>query len=991
MEHSNSNQVRFVLYGLFILSGFSGLIYESIWSHYLKLFLGHAAYAQSLVLVIFMGGMALGSWLAGKLSHRLSNPLLIYALVEGILGIAAFGFDVTFRGMQTWIFDSVIPAFSSTIGVDAIKWSFASLLILPQSVLLGATFPLMSASIVRKFPQLSGMSLAWLYFTNSLGASVGVLASGFILIDWVGLPGTILTAGLINFFLALTVWFISRHPRLWGASAVFRAPEISGNVPAAPFVMLLVAFLTGMASFLYEVGWIRMLSLVLGSATHSFELMLSAFILGLAFGSFYIRNRIGKAASTTQLLGWVQVLMGTVAFISIPVYNLSFDWMATIIQGLQRNDQGYLFFGFFSHVICLALMFPVTFLAGMTLPLITATLLKQGYGESGIGKVYAANTLGSIVGVIAAMHLVMPVLGLRQVVIVGGLIDLLLGLWLLYRVAERTHLSRYAMAMSVCAVAIAIGITTFVHFDAEKISSGVFRTGIARKATDVVFHKDGKTSTVEVFQIENGDGIGITTNGKVDALIRKGDTASGDDYTMILSGVLPMMFMPKAENVAVIGIGSGRSTHALLMNPQLKSVDTIEIESAMVEGARHFGALTDLAFTDPRSKIHIDDAKTFFARHQKKYDFIVSEPSNPWVSGVSSLFSLEFYRQVKNYIAEDGLLVQWLQLYEIDIPLIATVMNALSVEFSDYTIYATDDSDILIVASPTGVVPRLSDWVFKVPELRKLLNYIDVASLADIDSRKIGSVDVLGHYFYQETKDANSDYFPVLDQGALKPRFKKQDASQLLNLHPVVAQLKGQPSPTVTLSPVRHYEQGNRAVQAQIIGEYFAWKQGGNAPSRAQDIDVLEKIAAIRSLHGKCESEVMMAVWPMAFADFSAQFLPHLSPGATRLVVADLVSSPCYAQAPDIVKSWLTFFESVGLRENKKEVQELGRKLLSTVRPASPAEGFLQEQIIIASFQLRDMNTAKEILKLSERKPDRSVTLNFLNALVETISPSKPM
>lgn len=982
----HTDRVRKVLYTLFILSGFSGLIYESIWSHYLKLFLGHAAYAQSLVLVIFMGGMALGAWLAGKFSYRLSNPLLVYAIVEGVLGLAGLGFDVTFRGMQAWMFKSVIPLQQSSVSIDTIKWSFAGLLILPQSVLLGATFPLMSASIVRKFPQLTGQSLAWLYFTNSLGASVGVLVSGYFLVDLVGLPGTSLTAGLINFFLALSVWFISRSPKIWGTVATFDAVSSLEKRNTSARLMLSVALLTGMASFLYEVGWIRMLSLVLGSATHSFELMLSAFILGLALGSFYIRNRIAKAQNTEHLLGWVQVCMGTVAFLSIPIYNQSFDWMAVIVQGLERNDHGYAFYGFLSHAICLALMLPVTFLAGMTLPLITATLLSKGYGESNIGKVYAANTLGSIVGVLLAMHFVMPLFGLRQVVILGGFIDLLLGLWLLYRVADKVQGSRYTLVFCMTAILIACGITFFVHFDAEKMGSGVFRTGQARKSAEILFHQDGKTSTVEVFKQVDSDGIGITTNGKVDALIRTGEIASQDDYTMILSGVLPMMLHPKAENVAVIGIGSGRSTHALLMNPKLKSVDTIEIESAMVEGARQFGGLTERAFSDPRSHIHIDDAKTYFARHQKKYDFIVSEPSNPWVSGVSSLFSLEFYGQVKKYIAPNGYLVQWLQLYEINIPLVATVMNALSVEFNDYVIYATDDSDILIVASPSGTVPALSEWVFDEPELKKMLGYINVASVADIDSRRIGSVDVLGHYFYQQDNNANSDYFPVLDQGALKPRFMKDNASKLLDLRPVIFQLKGGKTSDVGLSPVKHYTQGNNAVQAQIIGEYFAWKHGGPAPTRPQDISVLEQIATIRSIHGRCDPEILMTVWPLAFSKFAADFLPYFSGETTRRISTDLVTSQCYEDAPDVVKYWVDFFDAVGTK-NWKNAQSLGKHLLSIAQSDSAQAVFLEEQIVVASIQVLDLKTAKEILKRSEGRADRSVSLSFLAAFVGAMSP----
>ncbi|HEY0914144.1 MAG TPA: hypothetical protein VGE22_04670, partial [Solimonas sp.] len=374
-------------YALFALSGFAGLIYESIWSHYLKLMLGHAAYAQTLVLVIFMGGMAIGSWLAGRRSQRVKRPLLWYAVVEGLLGLAALSFDSVFRLTSTWLFASVVPQIGGGWGIDVVTWGTATLLTLPQAIMLGATFPLMSAGLLRSYPEVPGSALAWLYFTNSLGAAIGVLASGFYLVGKVGLPGTIMAAGLINFALAFGVYALEKRI----PAQASRAPERPAVAVVAAKAMLLTAFLTGAASFLYEIGWIRMLSLVLGSATHSFELMLSAFILGLALGSFFIRKRIDASASPLRLLGWIQVVMALLALLSLPLYLQTFELMSVTIRALAPTEQGYAGFTLLSHLICLALMLPVTFCAGMTLPLITAVLLRSGHGEGSIGRVYAAN------------------------------------------------------------------------------------------------------------------------------------------------------------------------------------------------------------------------------------------------------------------------------------------------------------------------------------------------------------------------------------------------------------------------------------------------------------------------------------------------------------------------------------------------------------------------------------------------------------------------
>jgi hypothetical protein len=203
---------RTALFALFTISGFAGLIYESIWSHYLKLFLGHAAYAQTLVLALFMGGMAAGAWIASLRGVRWRNLLRGYAVVEALIGLAGFAFHAVFVAATDAAYASVLPALADATAAALFKWSLAGALILPQSILLGMTFPLMSAGLLRRHPERPGEALALLYFTNSFGAAIGVLASGFLLIDKLGLPGTIQFAGVLNIGLAAVVWLLAKDP-----------------------------------------------------------------------------------------------------------------------------------------------------------------------------------------------------------------------------------------------------------------------------------------------------------------------------------------------------------------------------------------------------------------------------------------------------------------------------------------------------------------------------------------------------------------------------------------------------------------------------------------------------------------------------------------------------------------------------------------------------------------------------------------------------------
>ena len=178
---------------------------------------------------------------------------------------------------------------------------------------------------------------------------------------------------------------------------------------------------------------------------------------------------------------------------------------------------------------------------------------------------------------------------------------------------------------------------------------------------------------------------------------------------MAIAGSLPLVYMPNAKQVANIGMGSGLTTHVMLAHEGIEKLDTIEIEAAMVTAATGYGEFVERAYTDPRSEIHIEDAKTFFSLHNNEYDIIIAEPSNPWVSGVASLFSTEFYRTVKRHLHDDGLFVQWIQLYEFNDELAESILKALSENFSDYVIYTTDGSNILLIAKNEGALPE-PDW-----------------------------------------------------------------------------------------------------------------------------------------------------------------------------------------------------------------------------------------------------------------------------------------
>lgn len=905
---------RAAFYLLFTLSGFAGLIYESIWTHYLKLYLGHAAYAQSLVLAVFMGGMALGAAACARLSARLRSPLAGYALAEAVIGVAALGFHEAFVALTEWSYASLLPALGGEGSVLAAKLALSCLLILPQSILLGATFPLMSAGLVRAHPQAAGESVSMLYFTNCLGAALGVLASGFVLIAWVGLPGTLRTAGVINLGLAATVWLLARPMRDPALAA--RTDREAG----AGALLLAVALLTGLASFVYEIAWIRMLSLVLGASTHSFELMLSTFILGLALGGYAVRRRVDRVASPERLLGWVQVAMGLAALLTLPVYDRSFELMEYLMGGLARNDAGYVLFNLSGQAVAALVMLPATFCAGMTLPLITGALLRRGAGEGAIGRVYAANTLGAIAGVLIAVHLGLPLLGLKGAMVAASLLDAGVGLYLLYRFAGlRTH---FVPAAAACAL-LFLPMAALFQLDARKLTAGVYRHGDLDSSADatVLFARDGKTATVHL--VRYGPTTSIRTNGKSDGSINLSGEAESDrgtdEITMVLTGALPLALKPGAKTAAVIGIGTGLTTHTLLQSLEIERVETVEIEAAMAEAARGFAPRNVAAFADPRGTLRIDDAKTWFAARQRRYDIIVSEPSNPWVSGVSSLFTREFYRRIRSHLAPGGVLVQWFQLYEIDPWLVASVMSALGEEFPHYAIYAPSDHDVLIVASdapPGPAQPR----VFEAPGLAKELWTVHVLSAGDLDARYLGSRATLEPLFRSYGAPSNSDYWPVLDLNAARHRFTERSATgivALLNAPVPVLELLEPAFERRPMNPLHKgaysFERIERARRAAYVRDFLLRESPpvpqGIPPDLQKDLELVK----LRLL--ECREARDLDVWLHGLLRVAELVNTALAPAQAGAIWSRLAAAPCARALHEFQRRWIALFQAVGARD----------------------------------------------------------------------------
>lgn len=942
---------------IFVLSGFSGLIYQSIWSQYLGLFLGHSSHAQSLVLMLFMGGMAIGAWWASRRSIDWRRPLLAYAAIELLIGLLGLAFDGVFQGITGWAYTHLLPGLQGN-GATGLRWLLATVLVLPQCILLGATFPLMSAGYLRVQPQAQGEVLAGLYFANSIGAAAGALASTYLLLPALGLPGTVMVAGGLNVLVAVLIFPLARRG---GHEAHVAGSNLLGqDAPAAPescekegagaipvMAVLCIALLTGATSFVYEITWVRMLSLALGTTLHSFELMLAAFIAGIAFGGLWLRHRADRMASPLRVAGWAQVLMGLAALASMFVYAQAFEWVGWLMRVIVRSADGYGLYSVASAVIAVAVMFPAAFFAGMTLPLLTLALLRQGQGERAIGQVYAFNTVGAIVGVLAAVHLLMPVLGLKYALLVAAVVDLGLGVWLLWPVPQgsRQHVAgtyrrqaqvgrqgrgpvSIAAGLSVAGVVIAVGL---VHFDPLVLSSSVYRHGGARlhDSAKMLFFRDGQTATVSVFETDRGGGPvrSIATNGKVDAgmTVSLEQQPSGDESTMVLLGALPLALGNGFERIGVIGFGSGLTTHTLLGDARVGRVDTVEIEPAMIAGARLFGGRVARAFDDPRSHIVIDDAKAHFAGSGQRYDLIISEPSNPWVGGTASLFSDEFYAFVPRQLNDGGLFVQWLQLYEITPELVSSVLDGLVDHFSDVRAYLANDSDLIIVATPKGRLPPLNDGVFAQPALHAELARIGVHGLDDLGDTLVMGDAALRAFPPLYPSPRHSDYHPILTLRAPVARFQQAyvgDVESMMTAPWPLTRAWGAPEPRVP--PAQGAQLNLQVLQRRTTAHVLSQRlqHGADLPGGGDHA----LADALRSLGERCELEATPLETAGLVFFLAGETVPFLPADERKALWITPQWRPCPLHDPTVVDA----FGLVAAAANGDHAQVLaaGQRLL---------------------------------------------------------------
>ncbi|MDI6809590.1 MAG: fused MFS/spermidine synthase [Candidatus Eisenbacteria bacterium] len=720
---------------LFFFSGATSLVYEVVWTRQLVLIFGGTSYAISTVLAAFMCGLALGSYVIGRVADRKINYLLTYGVLEIGIGIWAvlLPFFLSLLGklyVHSYSGISQSPAFMTSL-----RFFSTFLVLLVPASLMGGTLPVLIKCFVRKRGELLTKP-GLLYAVNTLGAVAGTFTSGYLLIPAFGLRNTTLTAVFLNIAIAICAFVLasSRRP-LTAADVGDGKQEVDKHIlpsvqdeparasAAAPpgseslvrpagnaktiwsaqsteWLVPLAYGISGFGALALEVVWTKLLCGVLGTTVYAFSAMLTTFLFGLALGSWVISaaGRL-KEANPIILLGCLQLGVGCLVLATIPVFGILPILFFKLFGffGPQWSSQTVLRFS-----ISFLIMILPTFFLGGTFPLAARAFCgRLDHLGKRIGVLYAANTVGAVLGSLAAGFLLVPALGKQSSLIFISAVFLLLGSLLLApRIKLVTRPRQYAgglAALSVMAILLPLALRPW---DKGLMDSGLYVYAPDYKGLSdlkeslasqrLLFFEESPEATVSVWRSEGATFLRI--NGKTDA------STGADEITQKLSAHAPILLHKHPEDVLVIGLGSGMTANSVLHHP-VKRVVCAEIIPGLLKSASFFNPPRRNFLGDPRFQLVEDDGRNFLFLSKEKFDCLISEPSNPWIAGIGTLFTHEFFELAKEHLRPDGIMCQWVHIYQMSESDLKDILYTFNLTFPEVMVWMSGRSDLFLIGS----------------------------------------------------------------------------------------------------------------------------------------------------------------------------------------------------------------------------------------------------------------------------------------------------
>ncbi len=680
---------------LFFCSGATSLAYEVVWFKRFSHVWGNSALAMALVVACFLLGLGAGALLLGRRADRIHSPLLWYGWCEAGIGLLALliPFEIGWLGgLNSWLYSHLHDAAL----LHALARGLLTLLVIgPPCVLMGGTLPLLVKQAAAG-PDHAGQSTAWLYGINTAGAAMGCLAAGFWLIPALGLVWTNIAAAAANGAIAAVALLAARRFELSSGPAPASAsmPPAQGAEGRPARLIYLAMILTGLASLMLQMIWTRQLAVMLGGSTYAFTTTLFIFLTGVGLGSLLCRFLQRRNADPVRLIAIATVLL--VVFTAAGRFAIPAATGAVGLVAPFRGSQSV------NALVCVGagtvLEFVPATCMGVLFPLLVgiASQHKNRIGNT-VGAMYAWNTLGSIAGAFLTMLVLVPALTLPKTTALA--LALYLGALLLVRFQTRGRQSEFVL------VSLLTGTVAVVFaarpLDPRLTDYGAFLYGympadVLRRDLKVLFFREGPACNVLV--IESGNHRWLRVNGKTDA------STQVDMETQLALAYLPRCLKPEAQDVLIIGHGSGTTAGASLLFPGTK-VSSCEIEPGILEGSRFFGAVNHRPENSDRFTPVLDDGRSFLQATEQRFDLIISEPSNPWLAGISSLFTRECYAAARARLKPGGLFAQWVHLYSLDRADYTMILRTVQAAFPYAALVCINDNNTIIVASEQPITP----------------------------------------------------------------------------------------------------------------------------------------------------------------------------------------------------------------------------------------------------------------------------------------------
>ncbi len=733
----------------FLFSGATALIYEVLWARMLGLVFGATTIAISAVLAAFMGGLATGSAVGGSLAKRLRNPLRAYALIEIGIGLYALIVPWLFRGID-WVYAFVWESFHPGFyGFALSRFALAAIVLFVPTALMGATLPVLVAAI-QGAGESRASGVAKLYALNLAGAIVGTVAAGFLLLPTFGVRATIWIAAAGNLLIGLAVLALGKTTASSHRTSSVPAEQLDRSSGAA--FWFLAAFVSGVVTISMQVVWSRLLSMIIGSSTYAFTIVLALFLIGLALGAWFVtfRSQVDPASLRRAILV-VQLLTALTLFLSLRVTNLIPSLLVETGLRIAVDSWGGLLALQVAAASLLVLVPAV--LMGMIMPLVLTWAGRSSEGfrlpdtstPRRVGQSYALNTVGAIAGAVVTAFILIPLTSTRFTVLcMASLSVVVAGIAYEPRRAGADRGLTRSLAIGGSALVVVAMLFLWPRVNLNALSAGAYDSFVrvlARSRSgapedqrsdspadhQLLMFAEGRTATVSVRKDWGITSVAI--NGRTNG------SDADDMATQVMAGQLGLLVAPRMENVLMIGFATGVSVGSVLQSPA-GSVECVEIEPAAVTSSRYFEHVNNRPLNDPRLRVILDDARTVLRVNPARYDLIISEPSHPWVPGVANLFTREFLTLGRERLHDDGVFVQWLQIYQLSTNSMRSVLATFHEVFPHVTVFriqgAAKGKDLILLGSRAPIDLNRIDERMKDARTLADLSRVGLKTPADV-------------------------------------------------------------------------------------------------------------------------------------------------------------------------------------------------------------------------------------------------------------------